>query len=77
MDITARLRGKRIAEVLTNGHLLQIRTEDGAELTIAWLDDNGAPIKGKPAVGQHGVRLIAKGVKDIIHYPEILKRGHA
>lgn len=77
MDLTARLRGKRIAAVLTNGHVLQIRTADGAEINIAWLDDNGAPIKGKPAAAQHGVRLIAAGIQDVIHYPNILKRGHA
>lgn len=77
MDLTLRLAGKTIAAVYTNGHLLQIRTDDGAEITIAWLDDNGVPLKGKPAVAQHGLRLNARGIRDLIHYPGITKEGHA
>lgn len=77
MDLTRRLRGKTIAAVLTNGHVLQIRTEDGAEINLVWLDDNGVPMMGKPTVAQHGVRLIARGLQDLIHYPSIATKGHA
>lgn len=77
MDITARLRGKKVAAVLTNGHILQIRTEDGAEIDIVWLNDNGEPIKGKPAVRQHGLRLIARGMNELVHYPSLKTKGHA
>lgn len=77
MDITRRLRGKTVADVLCNGHILQIRTSDGAEINIAWLDDNGRPLKGKPAVAQHGVRLIARGVQELVHYPQLQTKGHA
>ena len=77
MDITARLRGKKVAAVLTNGHILQIRTEDGAEIDIVWLNDNGQPIKGKPAVRQHGLRLQARGVQELAHYPSLQSKGFA
>lgn len=77
-DITRRLRGKKVVEVLTNGHLLEIRTEDGGCITLAWLDDNGRPLKGKPAVYKHGIRLAAgPGFQDAIHYPNLLTKGNA
>jgi len=69
MDLTRRLRGKTIASVLTNGHILQIRTSDGAEIDICWADDHGKPIKGQPLCVQHGVRFITRGLKDLIHHP--------
>lgn len=69
MDLTVRLRGKKIGDVLTNGHILKLCTDDGAEINIAWLDDNGRPIKGKPAIVQHGLRLIAAGTQDLINHP--------
>jgi hypothetical protein len=77
MDITRRLRGKQVAEVTTNGNVLRITTKDGDDIDIVWLDDNGAPIKGKPAARKHGPRIICRGMADLIHYPEIMKRGHA
>lgn len=69
MDLTIRLRGKRIAEVLTNGHALKIVTDDGAEVNVIWVNDNGEAINGKPVVAQHGLRLQARGVRDLIHVP--------
>lgn len=77
MDITSRLRGKTVAEVTTNGHLLVIRTTDGAELTLAWLDGEGVPIKGKPAVAQSGVRLFARGLQDLMYFPTVRTKGQA
>ena len=73
-DLTARLRGKRVAHVTTNGHLLRITTDDGAEIDVAWVDGNGVAIKGKPSVHQHGLRLNARGLQDLIHLPRALAR---
>lgn len=72
-DITSRIVGKRVAAVLSNGHVLQIRTDCGAELDIVWLDDNGLPLKGKPVLASSGVRLQARGVRDLIHMPGIAR----
>lgn len=66
MDLTRRLRGKQVACVMTNGHVLAIRTEDGAEIRVVWVDDNGDVIKGRPLVEGVGVRLRAEGMRDII-----------
>ncbi|MEY5101240.1 MAG: hypothetical protein RJA36_3959 [Pseudomonadota bacterium] len=75
--ISMRVRGKTVADVLTNGHELRIACTDGSEVSVVWLDDNGAPLKGKPAIVQHGARLLARGVDELIHYPAIRERGHA
>ena len=72
MDITARLRGKRIAAVTTNGHLIRVTCEDNSEIDIAWVDDNGRPLKGRPMIGNYGVRLHAAGIKDICR-PDLLR----
>lgn len=72
-DITTRIVGKRVAAVLSNGHVLQIRTACGAELEIVWLDDNGRPLKGKPVLAASGVRLQARGIRDLIHMPGIAR----
>lgn len=77
MDITSRLRGKTVAEVSTNGHLLCIRTTCGAELFVSWVNGDGVPIKGKPVVSQSGVRLQARGVQDLLYFPAIRTRGQA
>jgi hypothetical protein len=77
MDLTRRLRGKRIAHVTTNGHVLRITTEDNCDIEIAWLGDNGAILKGKPSVFSHGPRLIAKGISELIHFPALRAKGEA
>lgn len=73
MDLTRRLRGKVIESLLTNGHLLQLRTSDGAEMHIAWADDEGRALKGQPLCVHHGVRLIAAGLHDLINLPSATK----
>jgi len=73
IDITSRIVGKRVAAVLSNGHVLQIRTECGAELSLVWLDDNGVPLKGRPVIAESGVRLQARGIRDLIHMPGIAR----
>jgi hypothetical protein len=59
-DLTRLLRGRVVADVWTNGTALQVRTKDGTEMTVGWVDDNGVPIKGKPVILQHGYRLTAQ-----------------
>jgi hypothetical protein len=70
MDITSRLRGKRVASVMANGHILSLRLETGEEVNIAWLDDNGVPLKGSPAVQSTGARLLTRNLHDLIHAPK-------
>lgn len=77
MDLTQRLAGKRVAAVLSNGHLLQLRTDDGSEITIAWCDDAGRPLKGQPVAVQGGVRLLARGMGSLLHFPRIATHGEA
>lgn len=69
MDLTRQMRGKEVAHVATNGHVLSIRMHDGAEINVAWVDDNGVPIKGKPVVQSNGWRLRAEGIRDLILHP--------
>lgn len=66
MQITQRLLGKQIAEVMTNGHVLSIRTADGSHVDIAWVDDNGKPIKGQPVLRSRGIILKAEGMRELI-----------
>jgi hypothetical protein len=66
MELTRRLRGKQVACVMTNGHVLAIRTEDGAEIRVVWVDDNGDVLKGRPLVQGHGLRMRAEGLREII-----------
>lgn len=72
MDLTKRLRGHEVCAVMTNGHVLSIRLEDGSEVNVAWVDDNGRAIKGRPVVQSRGLRLRAEGIRDIIHHPSAL-----
>jgi hypothetical protein len=66
-DLTRRLRGKQVACVMTNGHVLAIRTEDGAEIRVVWVDDNGNVLKGQPLVQGHGLRLRAEGMRELMN----------
>ncbi len=76
--LTLRLHGKAIGAVLTNGHLLELRMLDGSECRIAWLDDNGVPIKGRPVLHQAGVRLDARQFsRDVINGPQLTRHGVA
>jgi hypothetical protein len=67
MDLTNRMRGKQIAAVMTNGRTLLIRLEDGSEIKIAWVNDNGEPLQGRPFIESTGVRLKCEGMREIIH----------
>lgn len=67
--LTARLVGKRVEGVFANGSQLLIRCDDGSEVIVAWVDNNGRPIKGSPAIAQVGARLIARGLQDLVRVP--------
>lgn len=58
-DLTRQLAGKAVAAVWTNGHILSIRMHDGAEINVAWVDDNGKPLKGRPLIETRGWRMRA------------------
>lgn len=73
MDLTARLRGKTVAALFTNGHLLIVKATDGTEVHIAWADGEGRALKGLPVCVQHGVRLHVPGLHDLIHHPATAK----
>ena len=77
MNLTQKLHGKAVESVTTNGRLLVIRTADGNETTVAWVDGEGRPIDGKPVVSQTGYRLIARGLQDLMHLPRIRTHGQA
>ncbi len=66
MDLTHRMRGKQIAAVMTNGHTLSIRLEDGSELNVQWVDDNGKALKGLPVIQALGLRLKCAGFRDLM-----------
>lgn len=76
MDIHKRLAGKRIAEVLHNGTVLNIRTHDGEDVMIAWVDDNGCPLKGRPVVAQSGARINVSSLHELANLPGAGMRGH-
>jgi len=55
--------------------LQQVRSERD-ELEIAWLDDNGVPLKGRPALVKAGTRLhAAHAVRDVINGPQLTRHG--
>jgi hypothetical protein len=66
MSLTAELCGQRIAAVMSNGNTLALQFHDGSELQVAWVDDNGKPIKGKPVMRSKGFYLRAEGLQDLI-----------
>ena len=56
-SIHHQISGRRVHYVATNGNILLIKMEDGRELQVAWVDDNGNPIKGKPAIRACGLNV--------------------
>lgn len=69
MELTKRLHGRRVASVQTNGNVLALRLEDNTEVCIAWVDDNGRAIKGRPVMHSSGGRLNARSLHDLIRDP--------
>lgn len=76
-SLTARLFGKQVKEVISNGHLLKIVMADNSEVTIAWLDSEGRPLKGKPVITQSGARIKIEGLQDALYFPNVRTRGEA
>lgn len=68
-DLTRQLQGKEIVGVYANGITLLVRTRDGAEIAVQWVNENGDPIKGRPVVSKKGFRLNARGLNDLIYLP--------
>lgn len=69
MDLTLRMSGKRVAQVMANGHVLSIRMHDGSEINVIWVSDKGEVQKGMPVLLNSGVRLIARDVNELINTP--------
>jgi hypothetical protein len=57
------LAGQEIDYVATNGHILVLRTTTGKELRVAWVNENGEAIKGKPALMFCGLNVKASTAK--------------
>ncbi len=57
-----------------NNRVLSIKFEDGSEINVAWVDDNGVPTKGVPTLAQHGYRMNVGGIKDLIVLPNSVKQ---
>ncbi len=77
MNINIRLSGKRVAEVLANGKVLNIRTHEGDEVMIAWVDENGKPVQGRPVLVQSGARIVGSALKDLANLPAIQRSARA
>lgn len=60
MEIHRALAGRQVEYVATNGSILVIRCQDGRELQVAWVDDNGHAIKGRPVLRFCGTHVHAK-----------------
>ena len=60
MRITARLAGKQIHSVWENGHTCELRLVGGESIQLQWLDDDGAPLKGKLSIKAEGFHIRAK-----------------
>lgn len=69
MQLTMRLVGREIKEVRSNGHLLALRLDDNTEVVIAWVDDNGKAIKGRPVVHSSGGRIDTRSLHELIKIP--------
>ncbi len=69
MDLTLRMAGKRVAQVMANGHILSIRLHDGSEINVVWVNGAGDVLKGMPLLLNSGVRLIARDVNELINTP--------
>ena len=60
---------------LTPKSKLRITCADGAEMDVMWVDENARPLRGRPMIGNFGVRLAAGGIKDILQ-PDLIRNAH-
>lgn len=54
------ITGKTVEHVAKTDRLLVIRFTDGCEVRVAWVDGNGEPVKGEPAIAWAGLHVYAK-----------------
>ncbi len=59
-SMTMRMTGKPIHSIMKSNERLMIRAENGDELHVAWVDENGKPVKGRPIIVWYGRRVLAK-----------------
>lgn len=57
------ITGKTVEYVAKNDRLLVIRFTDGSEVRVAWVDVDGNPINGEPAIAFAGLNIMAKSAK--------------
>lgn len=60
MEISDRLSGRQVEYVLRSENVIAIHCSDGFELRIAWVGEDGQPVKGTPRVVFAG-RAIRRG----------------
>lgn len=66
MELTRSLKGREIEAVMCNGHVVAIQCKDGSEIRIAWVGEDGRPVKGRPVLEGRGVRLKAAGMRELM-----------
>jgi len=54
------LAGHVVKEVLKNNEVLIIKVENGDEIRVAWVDENGKPVKGTPAIAFYGRNIVPR-----------------
>lgn len=54
------LSGKTIQYVAKNDQLLVVRCTDGTEVRVCWVDGEGRPVRGEPAVHFGGLHVLAR-----------------
>lgn len=67
------LYGKQLAEVLKTDQLLVIKCRNGDEIRVAWVNENGEPVKGRPAIAFFGREIVPR-VTGIITEPVKINR---
>ncbi len=51
------MSGKVHGEVWTNGHMLVIELQDGHCIEVAWVNNEGKPVDGRPAINFAGKKV--------------------
>jgi hypothetical protein len=67
--LTRRLRGRRVAACHANGTVLALVLEDGSQVHVAWVDENGRRVAGRPVLQLSGGYLNARSLHELIKVP--------
>ena len=59
-DLHRHIQGKTIGYVAKTDQVLVIHCQDGTEVRVAWVNGNGEPVKGEPAIAFGGLNVLAK-----------------